>query len=389
MMGAGIAYAFAKAGIDVVLKDVSLEGAEKGKAHVDGARRQAVEPRAHDAGEGGRLPRPHHADGDAADLAGCDMIVEAVFEDQALKHRVLSEAEANAAAGRAAGVEHVDPADHRARRGRAAAGRRRGHHFFSPVDKMPLVELIVGERTSPEALAHAYDFVRQIGKTPIVVQDSRGFFTSRVFATFVHEGAALLAEGVAPKSIEQAALQAGFPAGPLTLLDEVTLTLPLKISDEAKKAGSAEDHPGLDVVRALVEQGRTGKSAGQGLLRLGAGEAGVAGPGRALPGHGRRLVHRRPGAAAVRHGGRDGALRRGAGPEQRRGRQHRLDHGHRLPAPRTAACSSTSTSTRAGWPGFVARADELADAYGERFRPPAILLERAVPAGSLRAAVGG
>src|SRR3712207_5843949 len=114
-------------------------------------------------------------------------------------------------------------------------------HFFSPVDKMPLVELIVGERTSDEALARAYDVVRQIGKTPIVVQDSRGFFTSRVFGTLVMEGAALLAEGLAPMSVERAALQAGFPAGPLTLLDEVTLTLALKIRDEAAKAGAGDD----------------------------------------------------------------------------------------------------------------------------------------------------
>src|SRR5919206_566299 len=109
--------------------------------------------------------------------------------------------------------------------------------------------------SSDTALARAYDVVRQIGKTPIVVQDSRGFFTSRVFGTLVLEGAALLAEGLAPMSIERAALQAGFPAGPLTLLDEVTLTLPLKISDEAKKAGSVEDHPGLAVLRRLVEHG--------------------------------------------------------------------------------------------------------------------------------------
>ena len=207
-----------------------------------------------------------------------------------------------------------------------------GMHFFSPVDKMPLVELIVGERTSDAALARAYDVVRQIGKTPIVVQDSRGFFTSRVFGTLVLEGAALLAEGLAPMSIERAALQAGFPAGPLTLLDEVTLTLPLKISDEAKKAGSAEDHPGLAVVRALVEQGRTGKAAGKGFFDWAPEKRVWPGLAELYPPHDGRPVRRRPGAAAVRDGRGDGALRRGAGADQRRGRQHRLDHGHRLPA---------------------------------------------------------
>ena len=170
-------------------------------------------------------------------------------------------------------------------------------HFFSPVDKMPLVELIVGEQTSDAALARAYDVVRQIGKTPIVVQDSRGFFTSRVFGTLVLEGAALLAEGLAPMSVERAALQAGFPAGPLTLLDEVTLTLPLKIRDEAAKAGAADDHPGR---RRAAGAGRARphrQVRRQGLLRLGAGEAGVAGADRAVP------VARRACRSATRRSG--------------------------------------------------------------------------------------
>src|SRR5215210_7549063 len=250
MMGAGIAHAFAKVGVGVVLKDVSVEAAEKGMAHVAGLVGKQVARGRMTQEEADAFLARITPSGDAADLAGCDVIVEAVFEDQALKHRVLGEAEADALlasntstlpiSGLAEGVQR--PAD------------VVGMHFFSPVDKMPLVELIVGERTSDAALARAYDVVRQIGKTPIVVQDSRGFFTSRVFGTLVLEGAALLAEGLAPMSIERAALQAGFPAGPLTLLDEVTLTLPLKISDEAAKAGSTEDHPGLAVLRTLVEQ---------------------------------------------------------------------------------------------------------------------------------------
>src|SRR4051794_5333533 len=266
MMGAGIAHAFAKVGVDVVLKDVSVEAAENGRAHVaDLVGKQVSRGRMTQEQADVFLARITPT-ADPADLAGCDLIVEAVFEDQALKHRVLREAEEHAApdallasntstlpiTGLAEGVQRQDDVV--------------GMHFFSPVDKMPLVELIMGERTSDAALARAYDVVRQIGKTPIVVQDSRGFFTSRVFGTLVLEGAALLAEGLAPTSVERAALQAGFPAGPLTLLDEVTLTLPLKISDEAAKAGSSEDHPGLAVLRALVEQGRTGKSAGRGFF---------------------------------------------------------------------------------------------------------------------------
>src|SRR5215204_5573843 len=245
---------------------VGVVGAGKGKAHVAGLVGKQVSRGRMTQEEADAFLARITPSGDAADLAGCDVIVEAVFEDQALKHRVLGEAEANALpdallasntstlpiTGLAEGVQR--PAD------------VVGMHFFSPVDKMPLVELIVGERTSDTALARAYDVVRQIGKTPIVVQDSRGFFTSRVFGTLVLEGAALLAEGLAPTSIERAALHAGFPAGPLTLLDEVTLTLPLKIRDEAAKAGATDDHPGVAVLRALVEQGRTGKSAGKGFF---------------------------------------------------------------------------------------------------------------------------
>jgi 3-hydroxyacyl-CoA dehydrogenase/enoyl-CoA hydratase/3-hydroxybutyryl-CoA epimerase len=392
MMGAGIAHAFATVGVDVVLKDVSVEGAEKGKAHVAGLVGKQV-------GRGRMTQEKADAvlaritpTGDAADLAGCDVIVEAVFEDQALKHRVLSEAEANALpdallasntstlpiTGLAGGVQRQDDVV--------------GMHFFSPVDKMPLVELIVGERTSDAALARAYDVVRQIGKTPIVVQDSRGFFTSRVFGTLVLEGAALLAEGLAPTSVERAALQAGFPAGPLTLLDEVTLTLPLKISDEAAKAGSVEDHPGLAVLRALVGQGRTGKSAGKGFFDWEPEK-------HVWPGL-TELFPRREGVSFV-------------------DAQERLLFAM---AVETARCVEEQVLTSVedanigsimgiGFPplyggvlqyvdqyggatgngvaGFVARADQLADAYGDRFRPPAILLERAVPAGSLRAAVGG
>ena len=387
MMGAGIAHAFAKVGVDVVLKDVSTEAAEKGRAHVAGLVGKQV-------GRGRMTQELADAflaritpTGDAADLAGCDLIVEAVFEDQALKHRVLSEAEQHARpdallasntstlpiTGLAEGVQR--PAD------------VVGMHFFSPVDKMQLVELIVGEKTSDAALARAYDVVRQIGKTPIVVQDSRGFFTSRVFGTLVLEGAALLAEGVAPTSIERAALQAGFPAGPLTLLDEVTLTLPLKISDEAKKAGSAEDHPGLAVIRSLVEQGRTGKSAGKGFFDWTPEK-------RVWPG----LAERYPSSDAVPFRDAQERLLFAMAVETARCVEERVLSsvedanigsimGIGFP-PLYGGVLQYVDQYDGGVAGFVARADELADTYGERFRPPALLLERAVPAGSLRAAVG-
>src|SRR5215213_10111014 len=388
MMGAGIAHAFARVGVGVVLKDVSVEAADKGKAHVAGlVGKQVSRGRMSQEKAEAFLARITPT-GDAADLAGCDVIVEAVFEDQALKHRVLGEAEANALpdallatntstlpiTGLAEGVQR--PAD------------VVGMHFFSPVDKMPLVELIVGEKTSDAALARAYDVTRQIGKTPIVVQDSRGFFTSRVFGTLVLEGAALLAEGLAPMSIERAALQAGFPAGPLTLLDEVTLTLPLKISDEAAKAGATDDHPGVAVLRALVERGRTGKSAGTGFFDWEPEK-------RVWPG----LAELFPSSDAVPFADAQERLLFAMAVETARCVEERVltsvedanigsIMGIGFP-PLHGGVLQYVDQYPGGVAGFVARADELADAYGERFRPPAILLERAVPAGSLRAAVAG
>ncbi len=145
-----------------------------------------------------------------------------------------------------------------------------GVHFFSPVERMPLVELIKGEQTSPATLARAFDFVRQLGKTPIVVNDSRGFFTSRVIIARLNEAVTLLGEGVDPASIEQAALQAGYPAGPLQLLDELTLTLPRAVREEARAAAEAAGqtwtprHCDAVLDRLIDEFGRTGRAGGAG-----------------------------------------------------------------------------------------------------------------------------
>jgi 3-hydroxyacyl-CoA dehydrogenase/enoyl-CoA hydratase/3-hydroxybutyryl-CoA epimerase len=394
MMGAGIAYSFAKAGVDVVLKDVSAEGADKGK---DVSRRivgKAVEKGRLSQEKADALLARITPTGDAAALAGCDLVVEAVFEDVALKHRVLAEAE-GAAAGDALLASNTStlPITDLAR-GVQRGSDVVGMHFFSPVDKMPLVELIVAEQTSPEALARAYDAVRQIGKTPIVVNDSRGFFTSRVFGTLVLEGAALLGEGLAPMSVERSALQAGFPAGPLTLLDEVTLSLPLKIEEQARadaQAAGADlppEHPGLGVVRRLVERGRTGKAAGQGFFDWEPDK------------------HFWPGLAD------EFGLRPGAVPF--RDAQERMLFAMAVETARcveegvllSVADANIGSIMGIGFPplyggvlqyvdqydggvaGFVRRADELADAYGERFRPP-VLLRDAAGSRTLRAAVAG
>ncbi len=375
MMGAGIAYVLAKAGVEVVLKDVDLAGAQKGKAYAESLVGKALEKGRTTQEKYDALLALIMPTGDATDLAGCDLIIEAVFEDPTLKHRVLSEAEANVLpnaviasntstlpiTGLAEGVSRPDAVV--------------GMHFFSPVDKMPLVELIVGEKTSDLALARAYDVTRQIGKTPIVVRDSRGFFTSRVFGTMVMEGAAMLAEGLPPMSIERAAQQAGFPAGPLTLLDEVSLTLPLKISDAAVAAGEQDAHPGLEVVRALVEQGRTGKAAGQGFFdwspekRVWPGLAELFTPDpEAMPfvDAQERLtfIMAIETARCVEEGVLTTVEDANIGSIM----------GIGFP-PASGGVLQYVDGYAGGRAGFVARADELAAAYGDRFSVPALLRE--------------
>jgi 3-hydroxyacyl-CoA dehydrogenase / enoyl-CoA hydratase / 3-hydroxybutyryl-CoA epimerase len=240
MMGAGIAYAAAKAGIAVVLKDVSLEGAEKGKAYsikvMDGL---IAKGRATEAGKAALLALITATD-NAADLGGCDLIIEAVFEDTDLKARVTAEAEPQLLEnGIFASNTSTLPIT-----GLAKASMRPenfiGLHFFSPVDRMPLVEIICGESTSDETLARSFDFVLQIGRVPIVVNDSMGFFTSRVFRTFMDEGAALVEEGVDPRVVENLARAVGMPAGPLTVQDQVSQKLAYDVRAANRKLVEAE-----------------------------------------------------------------------------------------------------------------------------------------------------
>ncbi len=269
MMGAGIAYVAAKAGIDVVLLDTSVGAAEKGKAYSQGLLDKAVKrgrstPEKRDA-----LLARITSTTDYAQLAGCDLVIEAVFEDRAVKADVTRRAEAVIGEGAVfASNTSTLPIT-----GLAEASVRPasflGLHFFSPVDKMPLVEIIVGAKTTPQTLARGFDFVLQIGKTPIVVNDSRGFYTSRVFATYVNEGLAMLREGVHPRRIEAAGLQAGMPMPPLALQDEVSLSLSLHVLEQTRKDLAAEgkpwtEHPATSVIRQLCEIGRIGRKAGKG-----------------------------------------------------------------------------------------------------------------------------
>ncbi|CAI3154876.1 Fatty acid oxidation complex subunit alpha [Acinetobacter calcoaceticus] len=270
MMGAGIAYSTAIKGIPVVLKDVSVENAEKGKAYSQKLLDKRVSQGRMTAEKRDQVLSLITATASAQDLQGCDLIIEAVFENQELKAKVTQEAEQYLAeSGIFASNTSTLPIT-----GLATASKDDqkfiGLHFFSPVDKMQLVEIIKGKNTSSDTLAKAYDFVQQIGKTPIVVNDSRGFFTSRVFGTFIQEGMRLLAEGVHPARIEMAALKAGMPVGPLAIQDEVSLTLTEHVASEARKALQAEgkDLPKTsvdEVVHTMIhELNRKGKAAGAG-----------------------------------------------------------------------------------------------------------------------------
>jgi 3-hydroxyacyl-CoA dehydrogenase/enoyl-CoA hydratase/3-hydroxybutyryl-CoA epimerase len=270
MMGAAIAYVCAKAGIEVVLKDVELAAAQRGKGYSERLVAKAIERGRTSQAEGEALLARIHPTDSAADAAGADLVIEAVFEDPKVKAQVFAEIEPHLAPDALLGsntstlpitglAENVSrPEDFI------------GLHFFSPVDKMPLLEIIRGERTSEETLHRALDLAKQIKKTPIVVNDSRGFFTSRVIGTFINEGIAMLTEGVPAPSIEQASSQAGYPAPVLALSDELNLKLMRKIRLAAKEAAEAEgsgwgEHPSNAVIdRMLDEFDRPGRLEGRG-----------------------------------------------------------------------------------------------------------------------------
>ena len=274
MMGAGIAYQCAKSGIDVVLKDVSLEAAQRGKGYSQKLVEKAVaRGRSTQEAADALLARIHPTDR-AEDAAGADLVIEAVFEDPGVKAQVFAEIEPHLAEGALLGSNTSTLPITGLAEGVSDATRFIGLHFFSPVDKMPLLEIIKGERTSDETLYRALDLARQIKKTPIVVNDSRGFFTSRVIGTFINEGIGMLAEGVPGPSIEQASGQAGYPAPVLQLSDELNLKLMRKIRVAAEQAGESAagwtDHPSIAVIDAMLdEHDRPGRLEGRGFYAYG------------------------------------------------------------------------------------------------------------------------
>ncbi|MGJ7565938.1 3-hydroxyacyl-CoA dehydrogenase NAD-binding domain-containing protein [Variovorax sp. GB1R11] len=278
MMGAGIAHACASRGVACVLKDTTAEKAELGKAYSEKVFSKRVAKGAMSEERMQAALQRIAPTADAADLAGCDLVIEAVFENREVKAQVVREASPHLAPG---GIMASNTSTLPIT-GLATAYEQQenfiGLHFFSPVDRMPLVEIIKGRRTSDDTLARAYDFVKQIGKTPIVVNDSRGFYTSRVFGTFTREGAAMLAEGIDAATIENAALQAGMPVGPLAVMDEVAMSLTLSVRRQATTDLAAEgkplpQHPAWAVLEKMVDElGRPGRAGGGGFYDYPAGE---------------------------------------------------------------------------------------------------------------------
>ena len=270
MMGAGIAYSQASKGIATVLKDVSQEKADLGKSYSAKITQGRVDKGRMKAEDQQKILDLIHPTGDVADLNGCDLIIEAVFENRELKAKVTKESEPLLAPGGFFASNTSTLPITGLATASAAPEKFIGIHFFSPVDKMKLVEIIRGKQTDDETVARAFDYVQAIGKIPIVVNDSRGFFTSRVFGTFVMEGAAMLGEGIPAAAIENAGVQCGMPVGPLAVIDETALTLSLHVMEQTRKDFEAEGKtytatPGELVIEKMVRQhNRPGRAGGAG-----------------------------------------------------------------------------------------------------------------------------
>ena len=262
LMGAGVAMVAAQAGIEVVLLDRDMAAAEKGKAYTA----ERLAKRRTDPAKTEQVLARIHPTTDYADLAGCDLIIEAVFENRGIKAEVTKRVEAVVGADTIFGSNTSTlPIT-----GLATAWSKPanfiGIHFFSPVEKMPLVEIIVGGETGAQAIAKALDFVAAIRKTPIVVNDSRGFYTSRCFGTYIQEGLALLSEGVGPALIENIGRHMGMPVGPLAVNDEVGLDLSLKVAKQTQADLGDAYKPSTSeaVIEEMNALGRLGRKNGKG-----------------------------------------------------------------------------------------------------------------------------
>jgi 3-hydroxyacyl-CoA dehydrogenase / enoyl-CoA hydratase / 3-hydroxybutyryl-CoA epimerase len=381
MMGAGIATVSAEAGIEVVLLDTSLAQAEKGKAAARAILDKRVEQRRLGAAERDAALARLHPTTRFDDLRGAELVVEAVFEDRKVKAEVTRQAEAVLAATAIfASNTSTLPIT-----GLAEASARPenfiGLHFFSPVERMQLVEIIRGRRTSDACLARAMDYVRRIGKTPITVNDSRGFYTSRVFGTYVGEGLTLLGEGVLPALIDNAGRMAGMPVGPLALADEVSIELMHKVRKQTR-ADLGKDYRGNAasdaVIDLMVEKlGRIGKKAGKGFYDYPAEGRKRLWPGLAQ--HFKPLAAQ-PGVGAVKQ-----RLLYVQSIETARCLEEKV-----VLAPRDADVGAilgwgfppflggtVSQMHSIGLDRFIAECDRLAQLHGDRFAPPRLLRDMA------------
>ena len=275
MMGQGIAYSSAMVGIEVVLKDISLDAAVKGKAYTQALLQKRVDKGRMTAEKMAQVLSLIHPTASDSDLDGCDLIIEAVFENMTLKHQMTRDLEPRLADGGVWGSNTSTLPITQLAQASQNAENFIGIHFFSPVDKMPLVEIIMGEQTGDMALAKAFDFTKQIKKTPIVVNDSLGFFTSRTFGTYLDEGVRLLVEGMKPLRIDNLGKAVGMPVGPLTVYDEVSLELSRKASQTWKEMGLSVGDDDRSITAGVVETmvgdyGRGGRYHGGGFYEYGA-----------------------------------------------------------------------------------------------------------------------
>jgi 3-hydroxyacyl-CoA dehydrogenase/enoyl-CoA hydratase/3-hydroxybutyryl-CoA epimerase len=267
VMGAGIAFNAAKVGIEVVLKDISQENADRGKQYAATA---CDKSRRIDEAKAQQILARIHPTADLDDLAGCDLVIEAVFEDRGVKAAVTKEAEAVLSdsavfASNTSALPITELAEASVRPQNFI-----GMHFFSPAERMPLVEIITGDKTSDEALAKAFDLAQLLGKKPIVVKDSPGFFTTRVIGQTITQGQMMLAEGVNPALIENAAAFNGSPMGPLETLDNISIetayhAMKQTQADAIARGEEPETGPQSEVIRIMFEEiGRKGQHKGGG-----------------------------------------------------------------------------------------------------------------------------
>ena len=380
LMGGGIAYTAAKAGMEVVVIDLDEERAAAAVRYVERVEDKAISRRRSSEEKKAAILGRITATADYALLEGCELVVEAVFENREVKAKVTQMTEAATAAGCVLGSNTSTLPITGLAEAAARPERFIGLHFFSPVERMPLVEVIRGAQTSDETLAWALDYIQAIGKTPVVVNDKRGFYTSRVFGTYVTEGMVMLADGVAPALIENAGRRTGMPMPPLSLADEVGLGLMAQVGRQTRKdlGDAAPDNPSTPVLDKLVfELDRSGKRSGRGFYDYSKGPDGK--PVKAL--WSGLAEHWAPAAEQPSVDDLIERLIYCQCVEAARAMDEgvitdpgQADVGAILGwgfAPWTGG--PFSYMDRIGVAAFVARADAMADSLGERFRPPALL----------------